>query len=171
VLTLDGARDYRRNRLHGVRTWLVPADEAAQTALDRAFAELSDSAPAHPEKLFVMGRTLEAPLAANGVARFTFGQLCGQPLGAGDYLALATHFSALVLDDVPRLSPANYDEARRFITLIDTLYDQRVKLVASANASPDELYEEGEGAKAFERTASRLEEMQSEDWLALPHLT
>ena len=104
-------------------------------------------------------------------ARFDFATLCGTALGPGDYLALATHFTALLLDNIPRLSPEKYDEARRFIILIDTLYDHRVKLVASADAMPDELYQSGEGAKMFERTASRLEEMQSQDWLALPHLT
>ncbi|HKM62666.1 MAG TPA: cell division protein ZapE [Acidisphaera sp.] len=171
VLTLDGGRDYRRNRILGMQTWLVPADERARRVLDEAFGMLSEGAPQRPERLFVMGRTLDVPRAADGVARFSFEELCGRPLGPGDYLALATHFRALVLDDVPRLSPANYDEARRFITLIDTLYDHRVKLVASADALPDQLYETGEGAKAFERTASRLEEMQSEEWLALPHLT
>ena len=118
-----------------------------------------------------MGRTRRVPHAAAGVARFDFAALCGQPLGAGDYLALATHYHALVLDGVPRLSPANYDEARRFITLVDALYDHRVKLVASADAMPDGLYERGEGARAFERTASRLEEMRGAAWLGLAHLT
>ena len=105
------------------------------------------------------------------MARFDFAALCGQPLGPGDYLALATHYSALVLDAVPRLSPDNYDRARRFITLVDALYDHRVKLVASADATPDELYARGEGAAAFQRTASRLEEMASQAYLDLPHLT
>ncbi len=117
-----------------------------------------------------MGRSLPVPLAAAGVARFDFDALCGQPLGAGDYLALATHYHTVVLDGVPRLSPDNYDEARRFIALVDALYDHRVKLVATAAAAPDRLYERGEGAKAFERTASRLEEMQSRAYLELPHL-
>ena len=97
--------------------------------------------------------------------------MCGQPLGAGDYLALASHYHTLVLDGVPRLSPANYDLARRFIVLVDALYDHRVKLLASAQAQPDQLYERGEGAKAFERTASRLDEMQSQEYLGLAHLT
>jgi cell division protein ZapE len=105
------------------------------------------------------------------VARFDFSALCGQALGAGDYLALATHYVALVLDGVPRLSPDNYDEARRFIVLVDALYEHRVKLVASADAAPDQLYRRGEGAVAFERTVSRLEEMQSQEYLALEHLT
>jgi cell division protein ZapE len=171
VLALDGGRDWRRQRLRGTETWHVPADGRADRALDAAFAELTGGVPAGSERLRVMGRTLVVPLAAAGVARFDFAALCGQPLGPGDYLALATHYHALVLDAVPRLSPANYDEARRFITLVDALYDHRVKLVASAEAWPDGLYERGEGARAFERTASRLEEMRSEGWLALAHLT
>jgi cell division protein ZapE len=118
-----------------------------------------------------MGRKLLVPLAAEGVARFDFAALCGTALGPGDYLALATHFHTLILDDIPRLSPDNYDVARRFIILVDTLYDHRVKLLASAAATPDQLYRRGENAKMFERTASRLDEMQSQDWLSLPHLT
>ena len=118
----------------------------------------------------VMGHRLDVPLTAAGVARFDFEALCGQALGAGDYLALATHYHALVLDGVPRMGPENYDRARRFIVLIDALYDHRVKLVASASAWPDELYEAGEGAVAFQRTASRLEEMMSAAYRDLPHL-
>jgi cell division protein ZapE len=118
-----------------------------------------------------MGHTLAVPLAANGVARFDFDSLCRQALGPGDYGALATHYQALVLDGVPRLSPENHEAARRFITLVDELYEHRVKLVASAAAEPDELYADGDGAAAFRRTASRLIEMQSQDYLALPHLT
>ncbi len=170
VLVLDAGRDFRRARLRRQPIWYVPANARADAALDRAFAELAGDPRPRAEKLTVMGRSLTVPLAAAGVARFDFPTLCGAALGAGDYLALATHFHTLVLDGVPRLSPNNYDEARRFITLIDALYDHRVKLIASADAYPDQLYERGEGARAFERTASRLEEMQSEEWLGLPHL-
>ncbi len=171
VLMLEAGRDFRRARLRGLPTWHVPADSRAERALDSAFAALTGGAPARPERLQVMGRALAVPLAAEGVARFDFQALCGQPLGAGDYLALATHFHALIIDDIPRLSPENFDVARRFIVLIDALYDHRVKLLASAAAPPDQLYQHGENAKMFERTASRLEEMQSQDWLALAHLT
>ncbi len=171
VLLLQGERDYRRARLRGGAVWHVPADARAERALDEAFRQLTGGAPAAPDRLLVMGRMLQVPLAAAGVARFDFAALCGAALGAGDYLALATHFHALVLDEVPRLSPDNYDVARRFIVLVDALYDHRVKLVASADATPDQLYRRGEGAQAFERTASRLEEMQSQDYLALAHLT
>ena len=171
VLVLQGDRDWRRTRLRGKPTWHVPADRRAEAALDAAFSELTGGAAPHPERLTVTGRTLGVPLAAEGVARFDFETLCKAALGPGDYLAIATHFHALVLDDIPRLSPENYDAARRFITLIDALYEHRVKLVASAAAEPDQLYQRGEGAKAFERTASRLIEMQSEEYLVQPHLT
>ena len=171
VLVLEAGRDFRRARLRAMPTWHVPANGRAEQALDTAFADLTGGVAPRAETLRVGGRALRVPLAAEGVARFDFAALCATALGAGDYLALATHFHTLILDAIPRLSPANYDEARRFIVLIDALYDHRVKLVASAEALPDQLYERGEGARAFERTASRLEEMQSQDYLALPHLT
>jgi cell division protein ZapE len=170
VLMMDAGRDFRRERMRGMRTWHVPADVMADGALDEAFSRLTGDAPVRPVTLTVMGRALHVPQAAEGVARFDFDALCGTALGAGDYLAIATAFHTVILDGIPRLSPDNYDVARRFIVLIDTLYDQRVKLVASAAAIPDQLYRRGKNAKTFERTASRLDEMQSEDWLALPHL-
>ena len=117
-----------------------------------------------------MGRLVRVPLAAQGVARFDFNVLCGSPLGAGDYLAIAEAFHTVIVDGIPRLSADNYDVARRFIVLVDTLYDQRVKLIASADTLPDQLYMRGENARMFERTASRLDEMQSDAWLALPHV-
>jgi cell division protein ZapE len=171
ILALEGGHDWRRHRLRGMPVWHVPADARARRALDSAFAELAGHAAPREGSLSVTGRRLRVPQAAQGVARFDFAALCGAALGPGDYLALATHYHTLVLDGIPRMGPENYDEARRFVTLIDALYDHRVKLVASAEAQPDRLYERGEGAKAFERTASRLEEMQSQDYLALPHLT
>ncbi len=171
VLVLTGNRDFRRRRLQTLPTWHVLAGDAARRALDQAFAQLTAGQAAKPERMQVLGHTLTVPLASNGVARFDFDSLCRQALGPGDYGALATHYQALVLDGVPRLSPDNYDAARRFVTLVDELYEHRVKLVASAEAAPDELYSEGDGASAFRRTASRLIEMQSQDYLALPHLT
>lgn len=170
VLLMDGGRDFRRERMRGLRTWHVPADARADRALDEAFATLTGGAAAGPVTLTVMGRPVRVPLAADGVARFDFDALCGTPLGPGDYLAIANAFHTVLIDGIPRLSPANFDEARRFITLVDALYDQRVKLIASAEAQPDQLYERGEGAKMFERTASRLDEMQSQDWMELEHL-
>jgi cell division protein ZapE len=170
VLMMDSGRDFRRERLRGMRTWLVPADARAERELDRAFAELTGDAVAAPRTLTVMGRGFVVPLAAEGVARFDFESLCGAAVGPGDYLALARRFHTLILDGIPRLSADNHDRARRFIVLIDTLYEHRVKLVASADAMPDELYRRGEDAGMFERTASRLDEMRSQSWLELPHL-
>ncbi|GAB0113401.1 cell division protein ZapE [Acidisoma sp. C75] len=171
VLVLESQRDYRRLRDAAGETWHVPPGPAAQAALDRAFAALSQGAPIRPVSLDVMGRRVPVPRAAGGVARFAFADLCARNLGAGDYLAIATHFHTVVMDDIPLLTPENHNEARRFINLIDNLYDHRVKLVASAAAMPDALYPAGEGAIAFERTASRLMEMRTEEYFGLTHLT
>jgi cell division protein ZapE len=171
VLMIEGGVDYRRGRLAGTKVWHVPCDARADEALDAAFTRLAEGAPRGPRTMMVMGRRFNVPLAAGKVARFDFEALCAQARGANDYLALATHFEALVLDGVPRLSPDNFDKARRFMILVDALYEHRVKLVASADALPDALYRQGEGSWAFERTSSRLQEMQSQDYLDLPHLT
>lgn len=171
VFFLDAQRDYRRERIRGLPTWHAPADARAERALDAAFQELTGTAHGEPTRLSVLGRWLEVPQAARGVARFDFDELCGKPLGPADYLAIATHFHTLVIDGVPRLGPENFDRARRFITLVDALYEHRCKIVVSADAMPDTLYERGENAAMFERTASRLNEMQSQDYLAMPHLT
>jgi cell division protein ZapE len=171
LLVMNGGRDYRRERMRGLRTWQVPADEMSRRELDKAFKRLTGGSAVRPVTLTVMGRDVVVPQASDGVARFDFDSLCNTALGAGDYLAIATNFHTLVLDGIPRLSPENYDQARRFINLVDTLYDQRVKLIASAAATPDQLYQQGKNAKMFERTASRLDEMQSEDWLEHAHLT
>ena len=165
LLVMSGAKDYRRERLLGLRTWQVPLDGMSRQELNKAFLRLTGGAAVRPVTLTVMGRELVVPVAADGVARFDFDRLCNTALGAGDYLAIATHFHTLIIDGIPRLSPDNYDQARRFIVLVDTLYDQHVKLIASADAPPDQLYQQGENARMFERTASRLDEMQSEAWL------
>ena len=171
VLALDAARDYRRERILGLPTWHTPLGGRAERALDAAFKELTGEAQGKPCRLAVLGRSLELPQAARGVARADFEALCGRNLGPADYLALATHIHTLLLDGVPRLGPENADKARRFITLVDALYEHRCKLVASAAAPPDQIYERGENAAMFERTASRLMEMQSQRYLSLPHLT
>jgi cell division protein ZapE len=171
VLVLDSLRDYRRERVSELQCWHVPASATADAALDLIYSRLCGEESPKPDTLLISGRTLTVPLSSNGAARFDFLALCGVPLGPGDYLALATHYHTLVIDGIPRLSPDNFDEARRFVTLIDALYEHRVKLYASAAAFPDELYRSGQGAQIFERTASRLEEMQSETYRALAHLT
>jgi cell division protein ZapE len=171
VLVLEAARDYRRARILDMAVWHMPADIRAEAAMDRAFRELTGRDHGTPQKLRLLGRAIEVPQAAEGVARFDFESLCGRPLGPSDYLAIATHFHTLLLDGIPRLGEENFDKAKRFITLVDTLYEHRVKLVASAAAAPDQIYERGENAAMFARTASRLHEMQSRDWRAQPHLT
>lgn len=169
LLVLDGPQDWRRRQVAHPR-WLVPADAAASAALDAAFDDLSGGTAIRTERLTVMGRGLEIPAAA-GVARSAFAALCGRPLGPGDYLAIATHFDTMMIDDVPLLGAARRDETRRFIILIDALYDHRVQLFATAAAVPDELCPDGEWAGSFVRTASRLTEMQGEAWSRQPHLT
>ena len=139
TLFLDSPRDYRRGGLRGIPTWHVPADQRADARLDRAFRRLSEAAEIVPVTLTVMGRAVRVEQAAGMVARFGFDELCGRPLGAGDYLALATRFETLVLDHVPRLGPENFDVARRFVVLVDALYEQKVKLVASAADQPDRI--------------------------------
>jgi cell division protein ZapE len=171
TIELDSLHDYRRGREEGARSWIVPPDARAEAELDRVFARFSLGQPVHAEALEVMGRRLVVPVAAGDVARFDFAPLCDRALGPGDYLALARRFPVLIIDGIPRLGPENFDVARRFITLVDALYEQKVKLYASAQDIPDRLYEHGEGAGAFERTASRLEEMRGAEWAAQPHLS
>ena len=170
VLSLDGAIDYRLTQLKGLEVYHVPADAMAEAALDAAFAELSQGVAGAPTELVVKGRTLIVPRAANGVACFSFAELCEQPLGASDYLAIAERFHTLILSGVPRMDPKQRNEARRFVTLIDALYESKVNLICSADAAPDALYVKGAGAKEFKRAASRLIEMQAEDYMVLPHL-
>jgi cell division protein ZapE len=140
-------------------------------ALDLAWERLTGAFTGERIQLAMKGRTVDVPQAARGVARFEFAQLCEQPLGAADYLRIAHEFHTLVIDHIPVMSYANRNAAKRFITLIDALYENAVKLVASANAEPDALYLATEGVEAleFKRTASRLIEMRSEAYLALPH--
>ena len=147
-----------------------PLGERATAALDAAFASLTDGAESGPAEIPVQGRILTIPRAAFGVARARFFDLCVRPLGPADFLALAKAFHTLVLDDIPVLSAEKRNEARRFITLIDALYEYRTKLVCAAAAPPDALHEAGDHAGEFRRTASRLHEMQSAGFLAEPHL-
>jgi cell division protein ZapE len=171
LVHLTARTDYRLEKLEGMPTWYVPADEDAEVALDIAWEKLTGGFDGRPMDLKMAGRVLHVPEAATGVARFTFGQLCEQPLGASDYLRLAREFHTLIIDRIPRMHYENRNAAKRFIILIDELYDHAVKLVASAAAEPSELYDETEGYEAheFKRTASRLIEMRSEAYLALPH--
>lgn len=175
VVTLDGPTDYRLERLGGAPTWHVPNGAEATAAVSAAFFRLTDYPPedrAHvpsAELPLPGGRTLHVPKSLKGVAVFSFARLCRQPLGAADYLAIARHYHTLIIVGIPRLGPENRNEAIRFIHLIDALYEQKVKLIASADAEPHDLYPAGDSSFEFERTASRLMEMQSADYLALGH--
>ena len=166
VLELDGGRDWRLARLVGKPTFYHPLGKPAQEALARAFAELTDGAPGESTTLLVKGRSLVVPRAARGVAWFTFAELCEKPLAAADYLAIAERFSAIIVQGIPRLGSRQRDAAKRFNILIDTLYEARTLLIASAEVPPEEIYAAGDGTFEFQRTVSRLIEMQSEDYIA-----
>ena len=171
VLRLDARTDFRLEKLAGVKMWLVPPDDAAGTALDAAWARLTGGAPCKPRDISIKGRTLHVPCSAHGVARFSFADLCEQPLAASDYLRLAHDYHTILVDWIPVMDHGERNAAKRFITLIDTLYDNAVKLMASAEANPVSLYLATDGVEAseFKRTSSRLIEMSSESYLALPH--
>ncbi len=166
VLELDSGRDYRLARLHGKPVYHHPLDETAHDALEHAFGELTDGAPGARATLTVKGRPLVIPRAARGVAWFSFGDLCGNPLGAADYLAIAERFPGVIVEGIPRLSPQQRNEARRFNILIDTFYEARTLLIASAEVPPEEIYAAGDGTFEFRRTVSRLIEMQSAEYTA-----
>jgi len=171
VLELDGVVDYRLSRLQGMTVYHRPLGRAASGALAAAFARLTDDAAGAATTLVVQGRRMAVPRAAKGVAWFGFADLCEQPLGAADYIAIATHFHTLILDGIPRMTEEKRNEARRFMTLIDALYEHKTNLICAADDAPDRLYVAGDGAFDFRRTASRLVEMQSKAYLARPHLT
>ena len=171
LLDLGEGTDYRLSRLKDLPVFHAPLGAEATAALDEAFLRLTEGAEAQPASLTVKGRRIVLPAAARGVARSDFEALCVQPLAAADYLALATHFHTLVLDGVPRLTETQRNEARRFMTLVDALYEHRVNLIMAADAAPEDLYSGDDGAFEFRRTISRLNEMQAADYIAKPHLT
>jgi cell division protein ZapE len=166
VVAVAGPEDHRLNRLRGGRTWFSPVDDEAAAAFDALWRDQTDGAAERAAHLTVLGREVRHPRAVGGQVRATFAELCGQPLGAGDYLAIAEQFHTVFLERVPQLTAAKRNEARRLVTLIDALYEARTRLVVLAEAEPGALYPAGDGAFEFERTASRLEEMRSAEWLA-----
>jgi len=171
VLRLDARTDFRLEKLAGVKMWLVPADAGADAALDQAWVRMTGNAPCKPRDISIKGRVLHVPCSAHGVARFSFADICEKPLAASDYLRLARDYHTILIDHIPVMDYAERNAAKRFIALIDTLYDNAVKLLASAQADPVSLYvaSEGNEANEFKRTSSRLIEMSSESYLALPH--
>ncbi len=166
VTELDAIRDYRLERLQAARVWHSPLTPQAEAEINAAWNQLICGENERGETLIVQGRTLHAPRTGAGAARFSFEELCARPLGAADYLALTRRFHTIVLENTPKLSIDKRNEAKRFVTLIDTLYEARTKLIISADGEPDELYPAGDGAFEFARTASRLQEMRSADYLA-----
>jgi cell division protein ZapE len=175
VLPLNGPTDYRLDRLQGLDTWLVPNGPVATEKLREAFFRLTDypvedSAHVPSEELDVGGgRTLHVPKSLKGVAVFSFKRLCGEPRGAADYLAIARRYHTVIIVGIPVMTREMRNEAARFVTLIDALYEHRVKLLAAADAEPEDLYPSGDGNFEFQRTVSRLEEMQSADYLGEGH--
>jgi len=160
---LESETDYRQDRLRDQQTWFTPLGAAATSELDRIWADLT-SGQDHPLTLRIKSRKVTLAHFHNGIARTSFADLCQKPLGPADFLAIAGAVRVLLLDDIPKMSRAKNNEAKRFVTLIDTLYEARVQLIATAETEPEELYEQGSGTFEFERTASRLREMQSADW-------
>src|SRR6266403_3695491 len=171
VLRLDARTDFRLEKLAGVKMWLVPPDDDAEAALGKAWAKMTGNAPCKARDIAIKGRILRVPCSSHGVARFSFSDICEQPLAASDYLRLAHDYHTILVDRIPVMDYDQRNAAKRFISLIDTLYDNGVKLMASAEADPLSLYvaPDGDEANEFKRTASRLIEMSSESYLALPH--
>ncbi len=164
VVRIAGPTDYRLGRIKGQPVYLTPDDAAAAAALDETWKQLTDGTEGRPETLHLLGRTLTLGRFAHGVARASFAELCAQPLGPQDMLAIAGAAHTLILEHIPLLEPARRNEAKRFVTLIDALYEARRRLICSAAAPPERLYPAGDGAFEFERTVSRLMEMQGADW-------
>jgi cell division protein ZapE len=169
ILDIGQGRDFRLDRLLGEPVWHTPLGAAATARLDVVFATLTDDATPEPEDIELQGRTLTAPRTARGIARFSFEELCRRPRGAADYLAIANRFHTMMVDDIPRMEARERDAAKRFVVFVDSLYEHRVNLFATAACAPGDLYPAGDTAFEFQRTVSRLMEMQSKDYLNSPH--
>ncbi len=164
VVELQGPTDWRSRRLAGAQVYFTPPGAAARAFIETAWRDLTGGGAGEPLVLRVSGRDVTLPQHRSGVARASFWDLCGRPLGPADFLAVAAAVRVLILEDIPQLSSQNYNEAKRFVTLIDALYEGRVRLIASAAEEPERLYIEGAGSFEFERTASRLREMRGAGW-------
>jgi cell division protein ZapE len=164
VVELDGPKDYRLGRVKGYETFVTPLGPEADARIDELWRRLTDTDRGESMDIPLKGRALHVPQAARGAARFSFAQLCEAPLGPADFLELARRFQVIFVDGVPILGKARRNEAKRFVLLVDALYEARGKLVASAAAAPDVLHREGDHSFDFRRTASRLEEMRSAGW-------
>jgi len=165
VVELSGARDWRLDRIKASRVWYDGEDGARRDGFEALWQALKGDMPECPAHLAVQGRDVVIERTAGGLARATFAELCEQPLGPQDYLAIAERFHTLFIDGIPKITPENRYSARRFVTLIDALYEAKTRLVALAAGAPEDLYPAGDGAFEFERTVSRLNEMSSQSWL------
>jgi cell division protein ZapE len=163
VVELKGGRDWRLDRLKTAKVWWQ--GDGGRKGFDRLWSDLKGEMPECPATLHILGRDVTIQRTAGGLARATFAELCGRPLGSRDYLAIAARFHTLFVEDIPLLTPDKRQAANRFVTLIDTLYEARRRLVVLAAGSPEALYPKGDGAFEFERTVSRLNEMQGAEWL------
>jgi cell division protein ZapE len=170
ILELGGGHDYRMDRLRELDVFLTPLGAWANAKLDEAFRALAGGADGEPRVLRTQGRDVDVPRAAPGVAMAHYLDWCAKPMGAADFLCIADHFHTVIVVDVPKMGPDSQDKAARFVTMIDTFYEKKVKFICSAAAAPDKLYVEGDGAFEFQRTVSRLMEMQSPEYLALDHI-
>jgi cell division protein ZapE len=166
VVEVAGGHDYRLDRLRAAGTWFSPIDPDHEARFDALWRDMLGKDEESGATLEVLGRKVTLPHAAGGLVRATFASLCSVALGPNDYLAIAAAFHTVFLEDVPKLTPNRREEARRLVILIDALYEAHAKLIVLAAAEPFELYPAGDGAFEFERTASRLQEMRSADWLA-----
>ena len=170
VLELGGSQDYRMGRLREFDLYLTPLGAWATKKLDEAFRALSNGADGEPRLLRTQGRNVEVPRAAPGVAMAHFMDWCAKPMGAADFLCIADHFHTVIVAEIPKMGPDSKDKAVRFVTMIDTFYERKVKFICSAAANPGGLYPEGDGSFEFQRTVSRLMEMQSPEYLNLDHI-
>src|SRR5216683_4318143 len=170
ILELGGEHDYRLDRLRNFDVYLTPSGAWANGKLDEAFRALAGGADGEPRVLRTQGRDVDVPRAAPGVAMAHYLDWCAKPMGAADFLCIADHFHTVIVADIPRMGPDSQDKAARFVTMIDTFYEKKVKFVCSAAMAPTGLYVEGDGAFEFQRTVSRLMEMQSPEYLALEHI-
>src|SRR3954471_2631137 len=170
ILELGGGLDYRMDRVRELDVYLTPLGAWTIAKLDEAVRALAGGADGEPRVLRTQGRDVDVPRAAPGVAMAHYLDWCAKPMGAADFLCIADHFHSVILAEIPRMGPDNRDKAARFVTMIDTFYEKKVKFICSAAAAPEKLYTEGDGAFEFQRTVSRLMEMQSPEYLALPHI-
>ena len=171
LIKIEANKDYRRGRILGGSVYFSPIDSYATRALNIAWNRLTDDSKPESETIIVKGRKLVVPAAAHNVARFSFSDLCECPLGAGDYLELGEHFGTIIIDGVKALGPENRDVARRFVTLVDALYECRTVLICSAETAPEAIYTGDDWSFEFSRTVSRMIEMQAVDYVSQSHLS